>query len=58
LAQRSGQESLKAARFLEEAEAKMLSLKSAPNEASFGTKLAENGWFWAENGLFFGVYVY
>jgi len=36
----------------------MLSLKSAPNEASFGTKLAENGWFWAENGLFFGVYVY
>jgi hypothetical protein len=54
LAQRSGQESLRAARFLDHAEAKMLSLKIAPNGASFRAKLAKRPVFWPKIGGFPG----
>jgi len=47
-----------AARFLEKAEAKMLSLNMAPNGAFFRTKLAREACFLVKNRRFSGVSVY
>jgi len=55
LEERFGTESLRAARFLETAEAKMRSLKTAPKGASFRLKLAKKACKLARNRRFSGL---
>jgi hypothetical protein len=53
-----GQESLRAARFLEQAEAKMPWLSISPKGASFRAKLAKEACCLVNNRRFSGVFVY